>query len=295
MVGERRGGRPCAYSNIAGRLRSPGHYPAPVRAAEHPSVGKTSRTKSTAVRRPAVAAAPAVYRHGLRLFIVFSLAMLVAFWPSYFARLSSQPTYHPHAHGLTMTLWVLLLVAQAWLIANGQRQTHRQTGPLSYALVPALVVGALNFLHFRVRDAEDLGASGLLFVTLVVNALVAFLALYSLAMWYRTQPALHARFMIASVFPLFTPVTDRLIGRYLPSIVPLVPRVGGSPVVPTAGFLLADVILIALSVWDWTTNRRLVFPVTLVVLVLYHVSVLTFYRFGVWQAFGRWFVALPLS
>ena len=202
-----------------------------------------------------MAAVPPVYRHGLRLFVIFGLGMLVAFWPSYFSRLSSQPTYHPHAHGLTMTLWVLLLVAQAWLIAGGQRQTHRQTGLLSYVLVPALVVAALNFLHFRVRDAADLGASDLLFVTLVVNALVAFLVLYGLAMWYRTQPALHARFMIASVFPLVTPVTDRLIGRYLRSIVPLVPRVDGSPVVPAAGFLLADVILVGLSVWDWTANK----------------------------------------
>jgi uncharacterized membrane protein YozB (DUF420 family) len=234
-------------------------------------VGKASHAKSAAVRRPAVAAVaavPPVYGHGLRLFVIFGLGMLVAFWPSYFSRLSSQPTYHPHAHGITMTLWVLLLATQAWLIAGGQRQTHRQTGLLSYALVPALVVAALNFLHFRVRDAADLGASGLQFVTLVVNALVAFLVLYALAMWYRRQPALHARFMIASVFPLFTPVTDRLIGRYLPSIVPLVPRVDGSPVVPAAGFLLADVILIALSVWDWTANRRLVFTLALAVLVL---------------------------
>jgi uncharacterized membrane protein YozB (DUF420 family) len=259
-------------------------------------VGRASRIKGTApARRPTTAAVPALYRHGLRLFTIFGLGMLVAFWPSYFSRLSSQSTFHPHAHGLTMSLWVLLLIAQAWLIARGRRQMHRSTGLVSYALVPALVVAAVNFLHFRVRDAADLGDSGLLFVTLVVNALVAFLVLYGLAMWYRRQPAVHARFMIASVFPLFTPVTDRLIGRYLPSLVALVPWVGGSPVVPTAGFLLADVILVALSAWDWTTNKRLVFPVALGVLALYHASVLTFYQFGFWQAFGRWFTALPLS
>ena len=97
--------------------------------------------------------------------------------------------------------------------------------------------------------------------------------------------------MIAALFPLFTPVTDRLIGRYVPAIVPLVPRIGGSPVLPTAGFLLADVMLIALSVWDWRTNQRRVFPIALVVLVLYHASVLTFYQFGFWRAFGEWFVA----
>jgi hypothetical protein len=128
-----------------------------------------------------------------------------------------------------------------------------------------------------------------------VNALVAFLLLYGLAMWFRREPAVHARFMIATLFPLFTPVTDRLIGRYVPAIVPLVPRIGGSPVLPTAGFLLADVLLVALSVWDWRTNKRRVFPVALVVLVLYHASVLTFHQFDFWRRFAEWFLTLPLS
>ena len=65
--------------------------------------------------------------------------------------------------------------------------------------------------------------------------------------------------------------------------------------VPTAGFLLADVMLVALSVWDWRANKRRVFPIALAVLVQYHVSVLTFYQFGFWHAFGEWFMTLPLS
>jgi hypothetical protein len=242
-----------------------------------------------------VAPTPPLYGYGLRLFTVFALAMLVAFWPSYYSQLGSQTSYHPHAHGLTMTAWVALLVGQAWLILRGRRPLHRQVGLLAYLVVPALAFAAIHFLHFRVRDAVDLGDSGLLFVTLVVNAVVAFLVLFGLAMWNRKQPAIHARYMIATVFPLVTPVTDRLIGRYVPAIVPMVPRVGGSPVVPTAGFLLADVILVGLSIWDWQTNRRRVFPVALAVLVLYHASVLTFYQFSWWQAFGAWFVSLPLS
>lgn len=249
--------------------------------------------------RPTVAAAsqpvPPVYRFGFQLFAVFGAAVLLAFWPSYFSRLSSQPTFHPHTHGLTMSLWVGLLAAQAWLIRSGRRQIHRRVGLLSYLLASALVVAAINFLHFRVRDAAVLGDAGIYFVTLVLNALVAFLVLFGLAMWNRRQPAVHARFMIATVFPLFTPVTDRLIGRYMPSIVPMVPSIGGSPVVPTAGFLLADAILVALSLWDWTTNGRRVFPVALGVLLLYHASVLTFYRFEFWQAFCAWFVRQPLS
>jgi hypothetical protein len=54
-------------------------------------------------------------------------------------------------------------------------------------------------------------------------------------------------------------------------------------------------MLIALSLWDWRTNKRRVFPIALVVLMAYHASVLTFYQFDFWRAFGEWFLSLPLS
>jgi len=98
------------------------------------------------------------------------------------------------------------------------------------------------------------------------------------------------------VFPLFTPVTDRLIGAHWPSLVSVVPRIDGSPVVAFAGFVLADALLVALAAWDWRANRRLdVFPVALGVLLLYHVSALTLYRVPAWHAFCAWFLGLPLS
>ena len=71
--------------------------------------------------------------------------------------------------------------------------------------------------------------------------------------------------MIATLFPLFTPVTDRLIGRFAPSVFGMVPTLDGSPLVQCAGFLLADVILAGLAVWDWRRNQRRVFPVALAI------------------------------
>src|SRR5262249_26487351 len=130
---------------------------------------------------------------------------------------------------------------------------------------------------------------------LIINGLVAFLILYGLAMCLRSRPALHARFMIGTIFPLFTPVTDRLIGAHLPSLVPLVPRIQGQPILPVAGFFLADLMLVVLSIWDWRSHRRAVFPVVLAVLLAYHASVMTFYRFPFWVAFCAWFTRLPLG
>jgi uncharacterized membrane protein YozB (DUF420 family) len=237
-----------------------------------------------------------IYRHGVWLPVVFGLAMLVAFWPSYFSRLSLQPTYHPHAHGLTMTLWCALLVAQAWLIRTGNRQLHRRIGRLGWALVPLMVLATVNFLHFRLQGAPRLDAVTLYFMALVLNALVAFLVLYGLAMYHRRQPPVHGRYMLCTIFPLLTPVTDRLVGPYAPSVVALVPRIDGMPVVPVAGFVLAHAVLATLAVWDWRSGQRTaVFPVAIGGLLLYHVSVLTFHRSDLWRTFGAWFVGLPLS
>jgi len=230
------------------------------------------------------------------VFGAFALAAVIAFWPTYFSRLTNQPSYHPHTHGIVMSLWCVMLVAQAVLIRSGNRSLHKLVGKLSWGLVPLMVLATLNFLSFRVRGASAFSPAGLYFVSLIVNALVAFLVLYGLAMYHRRTPALHARYMLSTIFPLFTPVTDRLIAVHFPSIIPLVPIIDGTPILPVAGFLLADVLLIGLSVWDWKKNKQTtVFPVALGVLVLYHVSVLTFYKLPAWNGFALWFASLPLS
>jgi hypothetical protein len=102
--------------------------------------------------------------------------------------------------------------------------------------------------------------------------------------------------MIATVFPLFTPITDRLIGAHWSSLVALAPRIDGSPILPVFGFALADVILLGLAAWDWRANRRAdVFAPAFAALAIYHMSVLTLYRVPAWSAFCAWFLGLPLS
>jgi hypothetical protein len=113
--------------------------------------------------------------------------------------------------------------------------------------------------------------------------------------WRRDSPT-HARWMLCTVFPLVTPVTDRLIGAHLPPLVRLVPRIEGNPILPTIGFATADLLLLALAWWDWRANRRLdVFPVALGVLLVYHIGTLTLHRVPLWNAFCGWFLGLPLS
>lgn len=237
-----------------------------------------------------------LFKNSHFLFIAFFIGTLWAFWPSYFSRLLANMDIHFHLHGIVMTLWCLLLILQAFLIRAKRRAIHRFTGKVSYVLVPLIIITTINLVHYQMREISNLTSMDLCFLSLVLNALVVFVVIYLLAMINQDKPAIHARYMVGTIFPLFTPVTDRLISAHFRMLVPLVPTIDGKPFLPPAGFLLADMILAGLMVWDWRAGKRnYAFLICLILLVLYHTSVLTFYKFPFWQAFSNWFLSLPLS
>jgi hypothetical protein len=242
---------------------------------------------------------PAIYRHSARFFVLFLALTVWAFWPSYFARLFEQPSPWFHAHGVVLTLWLVLLVVQAQLIRTRRRGLHRTLGKLSFVLAPAVVVVTTVFIHQRLAPGlaglPELPPIGLHFLALTLLSLVAFTVFYCLAIASHHDAPTHARWMVCTVFPLFTPVTDRLIGAYLAPVAGYMPQIDGAPILPAAGFAAADLILVALAWWDWRTHgRRDVFLVALGVLLLYHVGTLTLHRVPLWGAFCAWFLGLPL-
>lgn len=238
---------------------------------------------------------PALFTFSARFFVVFLALTVFAFWPSYFARLFEQPNIWFHAHGVVLALWLVMLVAQAQLIRTQRRSWHRQLGKLSYVVAPLVVVITTVFIHQRVAPSVAglpvLPPMALHFLALTLLSLVAFALFYGLAIARRRDWQAHARWMVCTVFPLVTPVTDRLIGAHLRPLIALVPRIDGNPILPTVGFALADLLLIALSWWDWRVNHRAdVFPVALGVLLVYHVGTLTLHRVPLWNAFCVWFL-----
>jgi len=238
---------------------------------------------------------PALFSFSARFFVVFLALTVWAFWPSYFARLFEQHNLWFHAHGIVLALWLAMLVAQAQLIRTQRRSLHRQLGKLSYVVAPAVVVITTVFIHQRVSGAvaglSSLPPMALHFLALTLLSLAVFAVFYGLAIARRRDSQTHARWMLCTVFPLVTPVTDRLIGAHLRPLVGIVPRIDGNPILPTVGFALADLILLALSWWDWRVHRRLdVFPVALGILFVYHLGTLTLHRVPLWNAFCVWFL-----
>jgi hypothetical protein len=229
-----------------------------------------------------------LYNKSHLYFIGFFAFVLIAFWLTYFTKFFEQANFRMHLHGITLIIWCLMLIIQPYLIRTKQNTLHRQVGKFSYILVPVLLFTTTDLLIYRLKGQNEIDY---FFVALVMNALVAFIILYGLAIYNRKNASLHARFMVSTIFPFFTPLTDRIISIYFPSVIKYFPIVNGYPNIQLFGFILADAILVILCIWDWRSHKRLnVFPITLAVLVVYHYSVLNFYKYDFWKAFSHWLV-----
>ena len=230
-----------------------------------------------------------LYRQSALIFGTILLLVLWAFWPSYFSRLS-QPDLYIHAHALSLTLWCLLLVVQAYAIRAKRHWIHRQVGIISPLLMLIVLIATLALMQQRMQGLTimDWNLQALAFN---MTTLTTFVLLYALAMYHRHDPDLHARYMICTALPLFTAFAPRLITS-APPLVDVSMRIFGRfAALSQAGLIPADAAAIALSVWDWRSRRRLnVFPIALGLLLTIHASVVTLYRIPLWKSAVEWFV-----
>lgn len=143
---------------------------------------------------------------------VFPLALL-AFWPSYVSQLPKASAQF-HAHGVTATLWLMLLVAQSWTMNRGQRRTHRTLGLASLALFPLFLVGGVG-IFFGMADRYLAGepfqamyAPRLAWLDFV--GVAGFAWFYHEALRLRRKVHLHSRYMLATAIFLLPPIFGRL-------------------------------------------------------------------------------------
>ena len=234
-----------------------------------------------------------LYQKGYIYFLVFFLFMLWGFWTTYFTRIPEQENYRMHLHGIALILWCMMLVIQPYLIRSKRVAIHRQIGKFSYVLAPFMVFTTVDLFKYRLPGKVPLRTVDVFAVALILNALVVFLVLYGLAIYHRKKGPVHARYMLSTAFPMFTPITDRIISIFFPSVLGYLPTVDGFPNVVIIGFAMADILLLALCIWDWRSHKRWnVFPFVLTLLAAYHVSVLNLYKFPFWVKFSNWFAAL---
>jgi hypothetical protein len=190
-----------------------------------------------------------------------------------------------------------LLISQSSLIRFKKFELHKRLGKVAYVLGPVLIVTGVSAVHYSVRHAPEMPTE-VYYASVwhVYNAILTFAIMYSLAIWHIKDSPTHARYMICTMFPAFTPVFSRIISTNFSTVLPVFPTLNGFPLVQVFGFGLADAILITLIVLDQPNRKSWQgFPLALAIMFSYHVSDFILYRFEFFRDIADWVGGLPLS
>ncbi|NNU14995.1 hypothetical protein HK107_01485 [Parvularcula sp. ZS-1/3] len=148
--------------------------------------------------------------------LAFLVLTFIAFSPSYFLRLGEASFAH-HLHGITATLWIVLLASQSWSIHNGRWKVHAWSGRMVFILLPLFLAGGLlatKATLVRTSAFNEMFGTALAFADVFSTA--GFALLVWLALRHRKTPDLHARFMLGTITPLIGPSLARLFANFIP-------------------------------------------------------------------------------
>ena len=188
------------------------------------------------------------YRHAhWYLLLLFPLTGL-AFWPAYFSKLAAAPSAF-HVHGLTASLWIVLLAFQSWTIHHRRNALHRSTGLASFALFPLFLAGGLLVIQtmavkFGMAADPFYAAFGARLAAVDVLSSLAIPWFFYMALKWRRKVHLHARFMLAPILFLLGPILSRL----MPILPPLAIRGPEDFANFAYGVHLANAVAVAVAV-----------------------------------------------
>ncbi len=206
------------------------------------------------------------YYHNLGYwFLLFVVLVAAAFYTTYFIRIFEPTPATIHIHFVLMALWLMMLIAQPFLIKYKKLKWHRLLGKISYVLVPLLLF--VSFLLIRngyYRDLDSLNqkvAAGLQHYSQeeILKRIASmpiglfyffwFIIFYSLAIRNRRTSSKHARYMLATALTLTGPTVDRILGIHFH-----LETIGGVSSF-IVSFLLIDLILGCLLYADYKLKR----------------------------------------
>ncbi len=222
-------------------------------------------------------------------FIVLLGLAMITFWPTYVSLPREASSFYTHFHALIATTWLLMLIAQPWLIRRGSFARHRLLGQLSWFVGPVLVLSIILLANYRIKGAEGAAYEMQTFVLWLQLSLGSVFALsWTLAMLRRKSMVHHARFMICTGLTLIDPILIRAMlwidqtpdWNYW-----------------WLTFGLTDLVLIILIWFERNlTEGRAVFPAMLLVFFLSQSPALFGWTSQAWwQSFAAWYASLPLT
>jgi len=180
--------------------------------------------------------------------IALALTVFVGFAPTFYLKavFATPPlTALAHLHGVVFTAWMVVLIAQTRLVANGRIDMHRRLGIAGAGIAAAMiVVGLMTAIAAAARGfTPPNGPPPLAFLTIPFFDIVAFAGLVLAGLSLRSAPETHKRLMILATISIVDAAVARLPVPFEMS--------------PPVFFALADLFIVAVVVHDLATRGRL--------------------------------------
>lgn len=198
--------------------------------------------------------------------VVFAVLVLAGFARTYYLKVffAAPPLASGlvHLHGVVMTAWVGLFIAQVYLIRSKNIKVHMSLGLVGIALaVVVFVVGMAAGIAQAGRGGTPLPEiPPLSFLAVPFFDMVIFAILLGGAIFYRKRPANHKRLMLLTVF------------NFLPAAAARLPFPSLTAYGPVWFFGFPDVLaLIFLGVDTWQNKKvNVVFALGTLLLIASH-------------------------
>lgn len=177
----------------------------------------------------------------LWLLIPFVIVIL-GFLPSYWLEFAAAP-WRQHLHGLTATLWFVLLVLQPYLITRGHTRQHRLVGMIALFLAGGVALSALSVIPYNLvnEGLPDAAKYGLSFIDIVLIS--GFVVAVIMAIKNAKSTADHARWMISTAFWAVAPGLFRLL--FIPLVTLKTPDLGDKSPLVLASAGTANILVLS--------------------------------------------------
>jgi len=181
--------------------------------------------------------------------IVVPVIVLIGFARTYYLKgffaTPPIPSRFVHLHGIVMTAWVALFIAQVSLVAKRRTKLHQRLGILGGVLAAlVVVVGILTGLYAAARGASP-GPPALQFLIVPLGDMVVFAILIGVALYFRRRLDVHKRLMLLAALTFLGPAIARIPLNFIAN--------GG----PLAFYGLTDLCILAFLAFDTIRHRRL--------------------------------------
>ncbi|MDY2588182.1 hypothetical protein [Winogradskyella aquimaris] len=136
--------------------------------------------------------------------------VLLGFSMTYFTRLKAFSLPY-HLHGISATLWMVLLIFQPYLFQKGKFKAHRYLGWSSLLLIPTIIICGIIMMRLMILGQANYPPN-LVYKLAFIDActLFGFAVLYVLAIYFRKKLKLHSKFMVATIFGPLIPALTRM-------------------------------------------------------------------------------------